>query len=508
MSIRELLDNLHNVVRDPRGETRYWGDPAHSFNLLPGIELAGQIVPALYFSHWRILAPPNLPAEIAAPVAAGQAMVDQLQEGRRDPCGLINGQLLVIRPEAERGMGMVVFLDMSSLARCLAADFPDVRLTPALLQLLAAVLAGIPIKTGHQDDLRSAETRKTQARALRDRFGLATTEEVGRIVGAFILRRVEAAASQRQRADSQAFHAHIDRFYPEGVQSLVLLGRDGEPCRVLAMGPVAGRPVIMLHPLILPSIADEDIEELHRLNLRLYWPLRIGQLAPHDRPASEEETIRHALRGIDLVRSCFCGPTATLVSIAAASKIALAYARRHPERVNMICTAAACVLRGRPQTANRRLAKSILDILDRTPWLAEGALRIATSHLLSERRFRRFLTDQFAENPADGAIIRYELDEVAGGHRIKEAIELSLHSIRNDFAFQLDLEWDQARHLKMPLHILHGAQDSIHPLPMIRALAAGLPDAKLHVMPETGQLLMGPSLRRMFRLLAGLVPRT
>jgi hypothetical protein len=43
---------------------------------------------------------------------------------------------------------------------------------------------------------------------------------------------------------------------------------------------------------------------------------------------------------------------------------------------------------------------------------------------------------------------------------------------------------------------------------MIRALAAGLPDAKLHVMPETGQLLMGPSLRRMFRLLAGLVPRT
>lgn len=506
MLIRQLIDDLYDVVVEPGDAIRSWRQTADNSGLLPGIDFDGQIMPSLHYAQWRIVAPPSLPPELAAPVAAAQALVDQWKEGYSRPFGLTGDQLLVPRPDSEPGAGLVVFLGPQLIAGWIAADFSGARLTPALMQLLVAVLAGMPLRTGGPGDGRSAETRKTQARELRNRLGLATTEEVARVVGAFLLRRVEEAVGRRQRPDNTVFHAHVERFYPAGVQPLVILDRDGSTHRILAMGPVNGRPLIVLHPLILPSISTEDLQDLNRLGLRLYWPLRLGQLAPHDPPSSEEQTIHHAIRSIDLVRNGFCGATATLVSIAAASKVAVAYARTHPERVDMLCLAAACVLRGRPQTTSRRLAKSILHILDSAPWLAEGALRVATRHLLSERRFRRFLTSHFADCAPDSAAIRYELNDVAGGRRMKEALELSLHSIRNDFAFQRDMQWDQVRRLKMPVHILHGTLDSIHPLPLIRELVASLPDVQLHVMPDTGQLLIGRSLRGMFRLLAGLAP--
>lgn len=504
MSVRELLDDLSEVVRDRDSKSSDWDNPTFNTRLLPGIDFGGPIAQVLHYERWRIVAPATLPAELADPIAAAQALVDRWKEGHCDPFGQAHEQLLVLRPSRARDAGFVMFLDPQVLDTSLRSEFPQLRLTPALMRLLVSILAGVPLKRGGAGNARSAETRKTQARELRNRFGLATTEEVARIVGAFILRLVEVAAERRQRPDSSAFHAHIERYYPEEVQPLVIQDRDAMPHRVLAMGPVGGRALIMLHPLVLPSISRDDIAELHRLNLRLFWPLRIGQLAPQDAPASEDETICHAIRGIDLVRRCFCGPMATVVSIAASSKVALAYARHHPERVDMVCAVAACVLRGRPQTASRRLASSILAILDRAPWLADGVLRIVTQHLLSERRFRRFLTEHFAESPSDSAVIRYELDDVAGGRRMKEALELSLRSIRNDFAFQQDLKWDQLRLLRMPVHIVHGAQDSIHPLPLIRDLVADLPEIRLHVMPGTGQLLMGESLRQMFRLLAGI----
>lgn len=337
---------------------------------------------------------------------------------------------------------------------------------------------------------------------MRAQFDLPTTHDVVRIVTAQLV----ATLSDMLRPDGgprhEAFFAYARRHLPPRARAVVLTGADGLVCRVYDLGPQHGRPVIALHPLILPDLTDADIDLLHDLDIRLIWPLRPGQLAPHDPVISEAAQIRHSNAALALVQQTYAQGPATLLSFAASSKLALAYARHCPQAVAHVFCPAACEVHGRPQEGARRLARGLIALAEVNERLQQAVISVFARRVLQSRSFPDFLRAQFDGSPADLAIIARELAPPRHGDRMREALLHSLRSARHDFAFQRNLHWDGPIPAGTALHFIHGTEDRIHPLTLIRALAARMPGARLHVIPAAAQLLYGPHWRALLSVIA------
>ncbi len=449
--------------------------------------LADVPVRVLRFADWQVEgAPDSLAADV---LPAAQRLLDLRRAGSQERMGLAGVALLMVHdvPEAPTS-GLIAVIGPQAMAGFLARHYPAVRIPPALQRLLTCYLGGLSLKAAAEADGKSLETARSQTRELRRRMGVARIDDMTRNVAALLWATVARLLDGERPARHAGFDGFARRFLPPGVRRMVLLGEGGEVFRVLDMGPRTGRPVVALHAILLPDIRPQDLALLDRLDLRLIWPLRHGAHAPLDPPLSEEAQIRHACRGIDLVRELFCQGRADLLSFAASSKVALAYARDFPGRTGSLMLAVACVLEGRPDRGARRLARGLTALAGRSPRLMEAAMGFLARRALAPDRAARFLRHQFAASAADSAVVEAELAGPHGVARFAEGLGGSLASIRHDFGFQRALDWDLARDLN-GLHILHGDGDAIHPLPLIEALVADLPGARLHVIPGAGQLM-------------------
>jgi len=196
-----------------------------------------------------------------------------------------------------------------------------------------------------------------------------------------------------------------------------------------------------------------------------------------------------------------CGGRAPVLSFAAASRVGLELAIVEPEAVTALHVAGVCVRKGRPQAGARRLARGVLALAGRNPGLLDPILGQIETRLRRPGIFEEFLRRQFADSPADMAVIEADLSGPHGAARFRTALLDSAASARHDFLFQTDLGWDRVPP-GLTLHLHHGTQDRIHPLALIEDLAAGLPSARLHVHPDTGQLFHHDHLIRLLELVA------
>jgi pimeloyl-ACP methyl ester carboxylesterase len=196
-----------------------------------------------------------------------------------------------------------------------------------------------------------------------------------------------------------------------------------------------------------------------------------------------------------------CGGRAPVLSFAAASRIGLELAAKAPEAVTALHVAGVCVRKGRPEIGARRLARGVLALAARNPGLLDPILAQIEMRLRRPGVFEEFLRRQFADSPPDLAVIEADLSGPRGPERFRTALLDSAASARHDFLFQTDLGWDRVPP-DLPLYLHHGAQDRIHPLPLIEELAASLSSARLHVHPDTGQLFHHDHLVRLLELVA------
>lgn len=465
--------------------------------------LCGYPVPVLDYVNWRLLGTRDTTS--AANTLRGhiQDCIHSRENSRPGQIFLHDDDLLVFHDLArDRSTGTVAVVSPEALAQFLAEHFPGARPTPAMLRLIACYLGGLSLTGGAKLDGKSVETRKSQARELRRRLGLERAEDVSRTVGARLVSEVSKVLSGGGWHNSESFVQYTSTYLPDGVRPLVLLDGGQQPFRILDMGPKTGRPVIVLHAMILPDIRKQDIALLHELDLRLLWPLRNGLCAPEDPTFHEEEQIRHACQGIDIARRVFCEGKIDILSFAASSKIALAYARENRAGINALYFAASCVLEGRPESGVRRLAKGMLTLAGRNETLMSATMDYFRRSILTPERFPRFIRNQFRVSQADSRIVEAELTGPFAGERFRTALVGSIPSARHDFGFQRALDWEIASTLGLEMHFLHGDDDPIHPLPLIERLAGSLSNAQLHVIEKAGQLLYHEHLRGVLTPLA------
>ena len=416
----------------------------------------------------------------------------------------VEGDALLVRVIGQSAgtAGFTALLDPDCLSEFLTATFPTVSLSPALRRVLVLQMSGIGLKEGARLDNRSVETRKRQAQHLRERFDGADLSTISRQVAAALVLALARHVNPSRQAVGRTLEDYVSRYMPKGVRAYGLTSADGQTSTpVLDMGRPNARPVIVLHPMALPDIQAADIEVCERLGLRLVWPLRHGTLDPGASALTPEAQLEHAVRGAELAIATIARDTVPVLAFAAASKVGLALARAHPQHVSVLHVAGVCVREGRPESGARRLARGVLALAAQRPMLLDPVLGHLETRLRRPGALKQFLETQFSDSPADAAIVARDLNGTYGIDRFSDSLLDSAASARHDFLFQADLGWHRAP-ADLPIQLHHGAQDAIHPLPIIEALAESLPNARLHVLPGAGQLVWYEHLHRVLEKVA------
>jgi len=490
--VADAIDDILSVL-----PTRPEAEPAAADDWSPAVWLEVQ-------GKLRPLACPVNDASAQRRLRTSLAAATQAQHGPVTFAIAETDLVVRVAPLVEGRTAFVARITDADLAAFLGASFPDLRLPGALRHLLRLHLAGIGLKDGARRDGRSVETRKRQSQQLRAAFEADDLATIGRQVAAALVLALDRFVAPPGHGIDRTLQEYVARFMPRGTRLFSLAAQDGTPVPVIDMGPAGGRPILVLHPMALPDIRPAEIAALDRLNLRLVWPLRHGTCAPGAAALPPRDHLAQALSGAQLALGVTCGGRAPVLAFAAASRVGLDLATVAPEAVSALHVAGVCLRDGRPEAGPRRLARGVLALAARNPGLLDPVMEQIVARLRRPGVFEDFLRRQFSDSAADLAVVETDLNGPHGSARFRTVLLESAASARHDFLFQSDLGWDRVPP-DLDLHLHHGGEDRIHPLPLIAALADRLPGARLHVHPQAGQLFHHDHLTRLLeRMAAGM----
>jgi pimeloyl-ACP methyl ester carboxylesterase len=262
---------------------------------------------------------------------------------------------------------------------------------------------------------------------------------------------------------------------------------DGRTLAYLELGDPAGSPVFYFHGYpgsrLEGRLAQTPAE---RLGLRLIAP---------DRPGFGESTFQ-AGRTI----GAWAAEVAALadrlglerfgiVGVSGGGPYALACTARISERVTdvaLVCPLGPVASAG--ATAGMvALNRFALGAAARAPWLARGAIRVAARWV--RRDPERYLANMMARAPvADRSVLADPAYRTLFARSMAEALRQGGRGV----AWELTLlarPWDfKLQDVPMPVRLWHGLADNIVPAGMTRHLAAALPHAQVHYLPDEGHL--------------------
>ena len=486
---QELDDFLNFLSAKERRSFQAWNE-ANVSELGSAYVLAGLPVEVLTISNWKLGIRPDDVTLTNDQIKGVGAALERRRDGDIDHMFLCSDVLAVFHDAlTDRSTGRVAIVTTKNIQAFVCENFLGVKITNAQQRVLMCLLAGMSLTESAELDDRSIETRKQQAQQLRHKFNVERTDDLVRIIGAQLTKSVSIMLGGQSALNNEHFNEYCRKFLPREARQTVLISDVGQPIRVVDLGPKDGRPMIALHPIILPDIRTKDVETLDELGIRLLWPLRNGQLGPNDQTLLEDEQIEQALWGIKSIFNTFLVKPATLLCFAASSKVAIRYAKRHPETVSTMCFLGSCVLEGRPESGPRLLARGLMSMLSSRPMLANAAMAFFRERVMNRRNYIKFLRRQFEASKADSLIVGRELAEPNLGERLRFALLSSIPSIRHDFNFQRALEWGRLDANKHRVFFFHGDDDAIHPISLIEGLVSKHPNARLRTVTDAGQLL-------------------
>ena len=358
------------------------------------------------------------------------------------------------------------------------------RLTQAEVNVAAAIAAGQGLSDIARSDGVSRETRRSQLRSLAEKLDLASQSDLrAALVSGLFALVARLKDPQWDRDRQRAFHDLFHRYVPEG-RRVLLADREGHVHRLVDVGPIGGRPVVMAPPQILPDIRPRDIETLHALDLRLLFVLRYGAVHPDCPGLSPEAHAARAAGGIAAAIDWAGDRVEAVVGLISGAVHATRYARNHPEATPGLILVGAGIAPARATGWAGRLRSDILKRA-RAPWFAFSRFIDAVGKQLAHSSVLvQLLERSYAHNPSDALIVAAE----TRGHpsRMAEMFASSIESIKYDFHAQAHHDWT-ARPPGVPVSFIHGERDHIHKLDDVIARSRDW-NAGLWVLPECGQL--------------------
>lgn len=367
----------------------------------------------------------------------------------------------------------------------------DDGLRTARLALRCLVLSCAAEEILDSGDPHPSNIRK-KSKEIAQRLEVLSPGEAGRMMQDDLMRSLAEMAqthAERGHAELVAYHERFLapwsqlRFLPDPHDSMQRI------IPVVTMGPNGGKPLVALHAMMLPDLGKREADLFNDYGIQVFFPLRSGVLDTYAPQLSPEQHLADAIRGIEAVAASLESETFHLAAMVTSSRIALAYAHSHPERVSSVSFLAACVWDGRPEKGARGISKALINGLRDAAFQWRPLSRFMIEEILGPKRFPSFIRRHFEEAGPDRTIIDRETRFWPGAERMRFALRTSLTSIRHDFLHQADIGWENASNLEIPMTFHHGTEDRIHPIALIEELSEALPNSRIHRVPGGGQLL-------------------
>ncbi|MDZ4382900.1 MAG: alpha/beta hydrolase [Parvibaculum sp.] len=394
---------------------------------------------------------------------------------------------LIAEGDDERPTRIMVLPD-GAMVHALRGILRGEEMTAAELHLLKQLICGAGLAEAARADGVSHETRRTQFKSLSRKFGVRSQAELTSRAIVQLLLESGAARPTAHPGTDDRFIALADEFLP-GARCHELQGPDGARYRFIDLGPADGRPVVFVHPQILPDFRPEDLGVLRAHGLRFVVPLRHGAMSVAGPDMNAAEHLDHACAGIELARTHFAGERADLLACLSGAAFGTEYARRYPERVASLAFVGAPARPAAGGSTTGRLRAGLFRLAAYDGALFARVMDFFGRRINQPETFRRLLANYYRPCPADLAIIEAEYAAPHGGERLRKLCAGSMRSIRQDFHHQTGPRWHDLPRDRFPVTFIHGAKDNTHPLPAIRALAGELGGHPVHIIPEAGQLL-------------------
>ncbi|MDA4847582.1 alpha/beta fold hydrolase [Hoeflea poritis] len=380
-------------------------------------------------------------------------------------------------------------IDKPTFERLVARVWPSLSLTAAEFRLVASLLAGRSLRETAESDGLSYNTKRKQLLSITSKAGLSGQTDITRIAGFaltdYLLDRLAMPAPEK--SDVTFFKDS----YGAALRVHDVTVGSQDRLRVFELGPPDGRPCLLYHPMLFPVLPLKgQLQALDTHGVRLLIPVRPWYCGSERKgsqvPPAAQLVAQMADDTATMLQLFGLGPVPVISTVFGAIW-ASALAQRTPEMVSRLIFASAPTPHDE-NTATRSFVHAMLPIVRESPLIAEAFVRLHARILTSSRLAELGFLRTYRSSTADTATLGRLLPEGWIQRCVREVLTYSGSGVANELRANA-LDWTSAlASVDAEMVFVHGDEDLMSPVAAIEHLVRRLPQARLDLVENAGQL--------------------
>ncbi|MDX8355569.1 alpha/beta hydrolase [Cognatiyoonia sp. IB215182] len=393
--------------------------------------------------------------------------------------------------------GRLLVISKRAFTDFVTDEWPEIQLAASEMRVLQQLIVGQSPRGAAMSDGIGYETKRGYIKAVCQKLNLAgQTELVSAVLGRLLIAINSSIIASDPAPSSTALKIYQGRYLPEDSRVLQMLDEQGRTHRVLDIGALSARPVVVAVSSIPPYWGEHIVSAISKRRLRLLIPLRHGVLDPHARTLTPDAFHEHAIAGLALTKAMLAGKDAPVLGLSSGGNNAIRFANRHPDLVQKLILASMTFQPPRNSTLLARFLSSFSQMVLKNPAVVsiyvDQMLRLHQDPI----RFRRMNDRIFPPDSADGRAMQVEFEQ-------PRALEAYMHYYQNSPAFlKMDahagfyVTESEFLTLSCHVHVCHGTANSWDEIQSIRRLAKAMPNAELTEIDHAGHILRANNLEK------------
>jgi len=435
-----------------------------------------------------------------------EQLIEKISELQQGHLGLVVDNVAIYHFSALRKphAGKLILVSLSTIQLIINELYTQPNLNSSELRLAVLVSMNYSLREAAILDGQAYETKRSQIKIVYQKLNLNRQAEVGQVLLVNILSNFWPRTHSPNK-QGYCLATYVDTYLPNTTRSHIIAGANGVQNRYLDFGPINGRPIVYLHHLGLVYFTDNDIDQLHELNLRLICPMRNGALEPEEKSLSLSDQLSHANQSVEVVRKLFFGDKISVACPLNGVFYGMEYSRCYPRNVENLIFIGACYKDSESKSPANNVRNYALKIALNRPWILDKLLSYVASRSKETNYLRNLFLRSHSDSPVDYEYGKLVFKDEKFDRAYQYRVSHSLSSIKHDLHLQADQNWQNIGSVVERIHFIHGIEDGVNPINIIESFVDDLPNAELHPVDGAGSMVHQQKTSEVFQLLSSIV---